>query len=137
MARFRQRSRGRTGVRESRLVLFRAIRQIPSFVKLLIGLFRDRKVSVMDKVLVAGALAYVAMPADLISDFIPFLGLVDDVFLVATTLRRLIRNAGFRRALRYWDGDPADLRRLRIEAIVTAALLFLPRKVARRLRKGG
>jgi uncharacterized membrane protein YkvA (DUF1232 family) len=108
--------------------------QIPLLVKLLLGLFRDRKVATVDKLMVAGALAYLAMPVDLVTDFIPFLGMVDDIFLISLTVRRLIRNAGYERAARHWDGDPAELKQLRIEEVLAAAALFLPRRVKRKLK---
>lgn len=115
-------------------VVLSTIRQIPLLVKLLLGLFRDRQVAVADKLLVAGALAYLALPIDLVSDFIPFLGMVDDVFLISLTVRRLIRNAGFARAAHYWGGDPDELKQLRIEEVLAAAALFLPRRVKRKLK---
>ena len=119
--------------RSNKLVLIGAIKQIPAFARLLFGLARDRRVAVVDKLMVVGALAYLFMPADLVPDIVPFMGLVDDVFLVATAIRRLIRNAGFQRALKYWPGDPEDLRRLRIERIIRAAASFLPKRIRRRL----
>jgi uncharacterized membrane protein YkvA (DUF1232 family) len=105
------------------------ILQLPAFVRLLYGLMRDRKVALSDKLLVGAAIAYVAMPADLVADVIPFLGLVDDVFVVATTVRQLITNAGIRTAMKYWHGTPADLRRLRVDEIIAAAARFLPRRM--------
>lgn len=126
--------RRRRSAARSRFVVLSAIRQIPAFVRLLVGLFRDARVATTDKLLVAGALAYLLMPADMVPDFIPFLGVVDDVFLLSLTIRRLIRNAGMRRVLRYWDGEPSELRVSRIAAIIGAARMFLPRKVSRKLR---
>jgi uncharacterized membrane protein YkvA (DUF1232 family) len=114
-----------------------AILQIPAFVRLLYGLMRDRKVAFIHKVLVAAAIAYVAMPADMVADFIPFLGLVDDVFVVAATVRHMIANAGMRRVMRHWHGKPADLRRLRVDEIIEAAARFLPRRVRKRLAARG
>jgi uncharacterized membrane protein YkvA (DUF1232 family) len=110
-----------------------AIRQIPAFVRLLAGLARDKRVSVVDKLIVVGAIAYLFMPADFLPDILPFLGLVDDTFLIASAVRRLIRNAGLSVVMRYWRGNPADLRRLRIERIIRAAATFLPRRIRRRL----
>jgi uncharacterized membrane protein YkvA (DUF1232 family) len=136
----RQRKRGPSRVRKkrgpiaSRLVIVRAIRQIPSFLKLLAGLIMDPRVHALDKALVAGAIAYVLLPVDLVPDFIPFMGLVDDLFLVATTVRRLVRNAGFRVAASHWNGEIEDLKSLRINEIILATSLFLPRRIRRRLR---
>ena len=124
---------GKRRRRGARVVLFGAIRQIPAFARLLIGLFRDRHVASTDKLLVAAALAYLLMPFDLVADFIPFLGMVDDVFLVALTIRRMIRNAGMNRVLRHWEGEPSELRVSRIAAILAAARMFLPKGTRRQL----
>src|SRR5690349_19829922 len=62
------------------------VREIPHFLRLLWGLARDPRVSKADKAIVVGALAYAALPADLIPDWIPGLGEIEDVFLVALAL---------------------------------------------------
>ncbi|MEX2179914.1 MAG: DUF1232 domain-containing protein [Gemmatimonadaceae bacterium] len=110
------------------------IGDLPRFLQLLWGLITDTRVAVVDKVLVAGAIAYIVMPMDLIPDFIPFLGQVDDVFLLVTALRRLMENAGRAVLLSHWTGDPAELRELNLRKAIMAAAFFLPRRVRRRLR---
>ena len=86
-------ARPRTGARRT---LLDTIRQIPQYLRLLGGLLTDSRVSVVDKLLVAAAIAYIVMPLDLIPDTIPFIGEVDDVFLLMTALQRLISHAGRR-----------------------------------------
>jgi uncharacterized membrane protein YkvA (DUF1232 family) len=102
------------------------IRQLPNYLKLLFGLMRDSRVSTVDKLLVAGAIAYVLTPIDLIPDFIPFLGEVDDVFLLLTSLQRLIANAGREVLLEHWNGNPDELADLSIKRAAGAAAFFLP-----------
>ena len=70
----------RTGAKRT---VVRAIRQIPSYIRLLFGLMRDGRVSRMDRLMVVGAIAYMISPLDFIPDFIPVLGYVDDVAVVA------------------------------------------------------
>jgi uncharacterized membrane protein YkvA (DUF1232 family) len=111
------------------------IRQIPNYLKLFVGLLRDRRVSTVDKLLVAGAIAYVLSPFDLIPDFIPFLGEVDDVFLVLTALQRLIGNAGRRVVLDHWAGPRDELHDLNVGRVLSAAAFFLPPGIRRRLRR--
>jgi uncharacterized membrane protein YkvA (DUF1232 family) len=113
------------------------IRQLPSYVRLLFGLLRDRRVATIDKVLVGAAIAYILAPVDLIPDWIPFLGEVDDVFLLVTALQRLISNAGRTVVMQYWLGDPAELASTNLRSVLTAAAFFLPRRVRRRLRTIG
>jgi len=113
------------------------IRQLPNYVRLLFGLLRDSRVSTIDKVLVGAAIAYIIAPVDLIPDFIPFLGEVDDVFLLVTALQRLIANAGKSVVLQYWVGNPAELSVMNLRQVLMAASFFLPRRMRRRLRTIG
>jgi uncharacterized membrane protein YkvA (DUF1232 family) len=85
------------------------ILQLPNVAVLLGGLLRDRRVSTLDKALVGAVLAYVVAPFDIVPDFVQFLGLVDDVYLVALALGRLLTNAGVDVLLEHWRGDPRDL----------------------------
>src|SRR6185503_5387610 len=77
----------RTGAK--RTVMY-YIRQLPQYVRLLAGLARDPRVSMVDKMIVLGAIAYIVMPIDLIPDFIPFFGEIDDVYILVLALQRLI-----------------------------------------------
>ena len=111
---------------EAKRTLLDTIRQIPSYLRLLGGLLLDRRVSTVDKALVAGAIAYVISPIDLIPDFIPFIGEVDDVFVMMLALQRLVSNAGPEVLLDHWRGDPGELDDLNVKEIIGAATLFLP-----------
>src|SRR3954469_17308154 len=82
------------------------IAELPRFLRLLGGLMTDPRVAMLDKVLVVGAFAYIVTPVDFIPDFIPFLGEVDDLFLLMMALRRLLQNAGRAVLLTHWSGDP-------------------------------
>ena len=114
--------------------LVHTIRQIPAYLKLLGGLLTDRRVSRLDKLLVVGAIAYIVTPIDLIPDFIPFLGQVDDVYLLVVSLTRLISHAGLPVLGDHWAGDVSDLTPSRLRGVLLAASLFLPRRIRRRLR---
>jgi uncharacterized membrane protein YkvA (DUF1232 family) len=123
--------------RGARRTLMATIRQIPHYLRLLGGLLTDRRVSTLDKVLVGAAIAYVVSPLDLVPDAIPFLGQVDDIFLVTTALQRLVTNAGRHVLLDHWAGDRAELSELNIERVVSAAAFFLPLGLRRKLRRIG
>lgn len=110
------------------------VAELPRFLRLLWGLITDVRVSMVDKLLVAGAIAYIVTPIDLIPDFIPFLGEVDDIYLLVLALRRLMQNAGRAVLLAHWSGDPTELRDLNLKKALLAAAFFLPRRVRRRLR---
>ena len=126
--------RPRTGAKRT---VMDTIRQLPNYVRLLLGLLTDRRVAGIDKLLVAAAVTYILTPVDLIPDFIPFLGEVDDVFLLVTALQRLITNAGRTVVMQYWAGNPADLASMNLRHVLTAAAFFLPRRLRRRLRTIG
>ena len=113
------------------------IRQIPMYLRLLGGLLTDRRVAPLDKILVGAAVVYILMPLDFIPDFIPFLGEVDDVFLLVTAIQHLISNAGKRVVMEYWQGAAAELDPANLRKVVTAAAFFLPRRMRRRLRTIG
>jgi uncharacterized membrane protein YkvA (DUF1232 family) len=113
------------------------IKQLPNYVRLLFGLLTDRRVATVDKLLVAGAIAYIVMPLDLIPDFIPFFGEVDDVYLLVLALQRLISNAGLSVVSDHWIGEPDELAHLNLKHALAAAAFFLPRRLRRRLRMIG
>ncbi|HEX9483932.1 MAG TPA: YkvA family protein [Gemmatimonadaceae bacterium] len=121
----------RTGAKRT---VLHYMRQLPNYVRLLGGLLTDRRVSMMDKLLVGGAIAYIVMPIDLIPDFIPFLGEVDDVFILVLALQRLVGNAGRSVLLAHWSGAAEDLADLNLREALAAAAFFLPRRLRRRLR---
>lgn len=110
------------------------IRQLPNFLRLLYGLIADPRVALVDKLFVFGAIAYIITPIDLIPDFIPFLGEVDDVYLLVLALQRLISNAGRTVLLDHWSGAVEDLSDLNLRSTLSAAAFFLPRRIRRRLR---
>jgi uncharacterized membrane protein YkvA (DUF1232 family) len=121
----------RTGAK--RTVMY-YVKQFPAYLRLLGGLLTDKRVNALDKLLVAGAIAYIVMPIDLIPDFIPFLGEVDDLYLLLFALQRLISNTGRNVLFAHWTGAAEDLADLNIQAAISAAAFFLPKRIRRRLR---
>ena len=82
---------------------------VPDCVVLFTRLLRDGRLARRHKLLVALLIPYLALPFDLIPDFIPVAGQLDDAVLVAFVLRRIVRaNPGLVREL--WPGPPASLR---------------------------
>ena len=130
-AKSRNKGAPRTGAKRT---VLHYIRQLPHFVRLLGGLITDPRVAMVDKLLVFGAIAYIVTPIDLIPDFIPFIGEVDDVYLLVIALQRLISNAGRVVLLDHWGGEATDLADLNLRGALAAAAFFLPRRIRRRLR---
>ncbi|HNU09501.1 MAG TPA: YkvA family protein, partial [Pyrinomonadaceae bacterium] len=63
---------------------------LPNMVLMLGKLLKDSRVPVAEKALFVAAIVYVISPIDLIPDVFPFIGQVDDIYLVALTVLRLI-----------------------------------------------
>ena len=81
---------------------------IPDCVVLFTRLLRDERLPRRQKLLVAALIPYLASPIDLIPDFIPIAGQLDDAVLVALVLRRIVRgNACLVHEL--WPGPPSSL----------------------------
>ncbi len=121
----------RTGAK--RTVMY-YVKQLPQYLRLLGGLISDPRVALVDKLLVAGAMAYIVMPIDLIPDFIPFFGEIDDLYILVLALQRLVSNAGRVVLLDHWTGNPGDLADLNLRGALAAAAFFLPKRLRRRLR---
>jgi uncharacterized membrane protein YkvA (DUF1232 family) len=62
------------------------------------------------KLLLLVAIAYLAMPLDLIPDFIPVLGQLDDAIVVILLLRHLVRSADSSLVEGHWPGPPESLK---------------------------
>jgi uncharacterized membrane protein YkvA (DUF1232 family) len=65
-------------------------RFVPDCAVLATRLLRDPRVPRRRKALLAVLAGYLALPFDLIPDFIPLLGQLDDALLVVLVLRRLV-----------------------------------------------
>ncbi|HEX7247843.1 MAG TPA: DUF1232 domain-containing protein [Actinomycetota bacterium] len=93
-------------------------RAIPDVIALCRGLMRDPRVPTGSKLLLGGALVWILSPIDLVPEFIPVLGPLDDVVVVGLVLRHLIKRAGIQVVQDHWRGDPRVLRTaLRVVAI--------------------
>ncbi len=58
------------------------LRQLPNFVRLYWRLFRDPRVSRFPKALLVATALYIAMPFDLLPDYLPVVGQIDDLVLL-------------------------------------------------------
>jgi uncharacterized membrane protein YkvA (DUF1232 family) len=105
---------------------------IPNLVRLLVSLLRDPRVSSADKSILAGVVLYVISPIDLLPDFIPFIGQVDDSYLLAIALLRLLNRADYSVVMDHWKGQ-VNIKDL-ASSIATMAEAFLPRKIKNVLR---
>ena len=85
---------------------------IPDCLVLVSRLMHDDRVPRRRKLLLAGLVAYLALPFDLVPDFIPVAGQLDDVLIVAFALRRFLRSGGDQLVREHWPGPDPSLRLL-------------------------
>ena len=82
---------------------------LPRLAGMLAALMTDRAVPGRAKILLAALAVYLVKPLDLIPDFIPLLGWLDDAVLVALVLDRLVEILGRPLLLKHWPFDGASL----------------------------
>ena len=102
---------------------------IPNMLLLSGRLLTDSRVPATERALVAGAIVYAIIPFDLIPDMIPFVGQVDDAYLIALTLLRLMERTDPNVVREHWrgGGDVVEL----IGAAALVAAKFLPKRIRR------
>ncbi len=84
-------------------------RLLPDLLRLLKRLATDPAAPRGVRIRVALLLVYLALPIDLIPDFIPVIGYADDAVIVAIVLRSVARVAGSGKLAEHWPGTPEGL----------------------------
>ncbi|MEV4278598.1 YkvA family protein [Actinoplanes xinjiangensis] len=97
------------GRRYERPGLREMLRLLPDLLRLLKRLAGDADLPRGVRVRLWLLLLYLAVPIDLIPDFIPVIGYADDAIIVALALRSVARRAGPQALHRHWPGTPAGL----------------------------
>jgi uncharacterized membrane protein YkvA (DUF1232 family) len=82
---------------------------VPDCVVLVRRLLGEERISRPRKLLLFALVGYLAMPFDLVPDFIPVAGQLDDAILVAVVLRAVLRGAGPALVREHWPGPIASL----------------------------
>jgi uncharacterized membrane protein YkvA (DUF1232 family) len=85
-------------------LLSESIRLLPDLLRLLRRLAVDRSQPAGVRIRLGLLLIYLAMPLDLIPDFIPVLGYADDAIIVTIALRSIARRTGVNELRRHWPG---------------------------------
>jgi len=102
---------------------------IPNLLLLSARLMVDPRVPAKERLLVAGAIAYAIMPFDFIPDMLPFIGQVDDAYLIALTLLRLMSVTEPRVVREHWRGGGDVVELIGATALIAARLL--PKRIRR------
>src|SRR6266487_6681801 len=90
-------------------LLKEALRLLPDLLRLLRRLASDRSLPRGVKVRLWLLLAYLAIPVDVVPDFLPVVGYADDTIIVAAVLRSVVRRVGLEPIRRHWPGTEDGL----------------------------
>ena len=85
---------------------------VPDCIVLVARLGRDPRVPRRRKLLLLALVAYLSMPFDLVPDFIPVAGQLDDAIVVALVLRHVVRAGGEPLIREFWPGSERALSML-------------------------
>ena len=100
------------------------LRELARFVPDCLGLLRrliaDRRLSWPRRLVLVALAAYLAFPLDLIPDFIPVIGQLDDALLAAAAIRFALRGAGPEAIREHWPGSAGSLELVRRRAGIEA-----------------
>jgi uncharacterized membrane protein YkvA (DUF1232 family) len=100
-------------VRSRQEMLKEAVLIGPNLVKLLYRLLRDKRVPRQRRLAMTLVAAYIVSPIDVIPDFVPVLGSVDDVLVLAFAIDYLLAASPPEVVDHYWDGSPDGLELIR------------------------
>ena len=87
-------------------LLRESLRILPDLIRLLKNLTTDPTLPRGVRVRLGLLMAYLALPIDLIPDFIPVLGFADDAIVVVAVLRSVVRRVGLEPLRGQWTGTP-------------------------------
>ena len=105
---------------------------LPRLGLLVTRLIGDPEVSIADKALLGAALVYIASPLDFIPDMIPGIGQLDDIYLLALVLLRLLNRSGEAKLRQHWNGTE-DIVAI-LNRVTDLGTRFLPAIVRDKIR---
>ena len=100
-------------VRPRGSLLKESLRLLPDLLRLLRDLAADRSQPRGVRVRLGLLVGYLALPFDLVPDFLPVIGYADDVVVVVWTLRSVVRRVGLDELRRHWRGSEDGFEALR------------------------
>ena len=98
--------------RPDRGSLVQGARVLPDTVRPVRRLAADRTVPRSTRAWLWFLLAYLALPIDVVPDFLPVIGYADDVIITSLVVRHVVRRAGPETVRRHWPGSPDGLAAL-------------------------
>lgn len=106
---------------------------LPDLFMLVSRLIIDKRVPAGKKVFLAGVIAYIISPIDIIPDFIPFIGYTDDLFLVIFALDNLLNNVTDNVIIENWSGKENIIDLIR--TLLEKSDQFLDKNVLAKIKK--
>lgn len=107
------------------------LRALPLIGRVVIRLATDPTLPRAAKIALGAAALYLASPIDLVPDFIPLLGYLDDLLLAAIVMDGVLNYVDRSLVLRYWPGRPESLEKIARVARVLSA--WVPAQVKERI----
>ena len=105
---------------------------LPRLAAMIVKLLADPEVSALDKALLGAVVLYIVSPLDILPDFVPVIGQLDDIYLVALCLLRLLNRSGEAKLRQHWDG-PENIVQV-LTTVTDFATRYLPSQVRRAVR---
>jgi uncharacterized membrane protein YkvA (DUF1232 family) len=106
---------------------------LPDFFILVCRLAVDKRVPTKQKLMAGGIVAYVIMPLDIIPDFIPVIGHVDDLVLVVMGLNMVLNEIDPKILADNWSGEGDVLEQMK--KVTATAEKFLDKNILQRIKK--
>ena len=99
-------------IRPKGSLLAEAVRLLPDLLRLMRRLAADKNLPRGVRARLALLMIYLALPVDLIPDFLPVIGYADDAIIVAFVLRSVVRRAGIEAVRAHWPGTESGFAAL-------------------------
>ena len=130
----RQKAKGWTGKKGGALggKLGEYLFLLPDFFILVARLALDKRVPKKQKLMAGGIVAYLIMPIDLIPDFIPIIGHVDDLVLVVLGLNMILNDIDPKVLSDNWSGEGEVLEQMK--KVTAAAERFLDKNLLQKIK---
>ena len=107
------------------------LRALPDLIRLITRLVGDPVLPRTAKIALGAAAVYLLSPVDIVPDFIPLVGYIDDVLLAAVLLDGILNWVDRGLVLKYWPGNPESLDTLARTARVLS--MWVPRRLKARI----
>jgi uncharacterized membrane protein YkvA (DUF1232 family) len=104
---------------------------LPELARLIARLVADPMLPRAAKIALGAAMVYLASPIDLVPDFIPLFGYLDDLLLAALLVDGILNWVDRGLVLKYWPGSPDSLER--IARVARMLAVWVPRRLKARI----